>query len=617
MNLDRNSIIGFVLLIGLAIGFVFYSQHEAKKFKQIKTEAAVSEQAAQKQSNVAASKVIKDTTSTVDSTIPAAFRGEEKIFKVSNNLLTLDISNKGAYPVEASLRKYKSYNNYVNKKQEELKLFSADKNNKLVYKLPIDGHEIWTDELYFTPQERASDSLPLVMTAAIGNGKSVIVTYALSRDNYMMDVTMKLVGMESELSKLSNIPVQWSTTVNHTEKDIEGERRYAQTHFRYTDKEHDYFTFSLKPEKKLEEKPIEWIGVKAHYFNSTLVTKDKNFINVAYESSEPKEDTSFVVKNLAKLAIPVASASNDFNFNFKWFIGPNDFNTLKSFNLDMEEMIQFGFGIMSFVKYIVKWAILPLFNMLHGVVPSIGIVIILMTLIIRILLSFLTYKSQLSSAKMRVLKPEIDALKLKLGDNQQAMGMEQMKLYRSTGVNPLGGCLPMLLQMPFLLAMYYLFPAIIDLRQQKFLWAEDLSTYDNILDLGFKIPFYGDHVSLFTVLMALSSIGLALYSRQMTAGQEMSGPNGQIMKWMPFIMPLMFLGWFNNFASGLTFYYFLSNMLSLAQQYIIQKFFINEDKIHAQLKENKAKGPTTSKWQQKLEDMQKAQQDKMSRSQRR
>ncbi len=616
MNLDRNSIIGFVLLLGLAIGYVFYSQQEAKKFNEIKKEAVATEKNAQKQSNLAASKVIKDTT-TADSTTPSAFRGKEELFSVHNNLISLKVSSKGAFPVEASLLKYKSYKNYIDKKEIALKLFSENKDNKLIFKLPIEGQEIWTDELYFTPQARTADSLPLVLTANLGNGKSVIMTYALSKDNYMMDVSMKIVGMQGELTKMGNIPVQWATTINRTEKDIEGERRNAQTHFRYTDKDHDYYTFSLNPTKKLEEQPIEWMGVKAHYFNSTLVTKDKNFTKGSFESSEPKEDTSLVVKNLAKLAIPVGNISNDFDFNFKWFIGPNDYNTLKSYNLDMEEMIQFGFGIMSFVKYIVKWAILPLFNMLHGSIASVGIVIILMTLIIRILLSFLTYKSQLSSAKMRVLKPEIDALREKLGDNQQAMAMEQMKLYRTTGVNPLGGCLPMLFQMPFLLAMYYLFPAILDLRQQSFLWAEDLSTYDNILNLGFKIPFYGDHVSLFTLLMALSSIGLAFYSRQMTAGQEMSGPNGQIMKWMPFIMPIMFLGWFNNFAAGLTFYYFLSNMLSMAQQFVIQKFFIDEDKIHAKLKENKAKGPTTSKWQQKLEEMQKAQQDKLNRSQRR
>lgn len=606
--MDRNSIIGFLLLVGLAVGYIFYSQNEAEKYNQIKTEAAAKEQKAKAQSNAAASAVIQDTSSVVDSTLPAAFRGSEQIVRIANNVISLAITSKGAYPIEASLLDYKTYNDYAGKKDTAMKLFSGKGDNKLVFKIPVDGKEMWSDELNFTPQPRTADSLPLVMVAQVGQGKSVILTYSLSDNNYMMDASLKIVGMNEELGKVSTIPVLWATKAMRTEKDLASERRNAQVHYRFGDGEHDYFTFSNKPQRTLED-PLQWMAVKTHFFNSTIIAKTKNFSNGSYESLEPKEDTTLVVKNLSKLAIPV-TASNDFSFDFNWYIGPNDYNTLKSYKVDMEEMIQFGFGLFAFVKYIVKWLILPLFTMLNGFIPSVGIVIILMTLIIRIFLSFLTYKSQLSAAKMRVLKPQIDTLKEKYGHDQQAMGMEQMKLYRSAGVNPLGGCLPLLFQMPFLLSMYYFFPSALNLRQAKFLWAEDLSTFDNILNLGFNIPFYGNHVSLFTLLMTVSSLLLAIYSKQMTAGQEMSGPNAQVLKWMPFVMPIMFLGWFNNFAAGLTFYYFLSNMLSLAQQFIIQKFFINEEKILSKIKENQNKPAATSKWQQRLEEIQKQQQNR-------
>lgn len=605
--MDRNSIIGFLLLIGLAVGYIFYSQNEAEKYNQIKAASAAKEQTAKAQSNAAASAVITDTTSIVDSTLPTGLqRTAERISKVANNLVQLSVTSQGAYPVEASLVNYKTYNDYVGNKSESLKLFSGKDENKLVFKIPVDGKEIWSDELNFVAQDRSDDSQPLIMVAQLGGGKNVIITYTLSKDNYMMDASLKIVGMGDALAKTQTIPVQWATRALRTEKDLASERRNAQIHYLFEDGEHDYFTFSNEPTRTLND-PIKWMGVKTHFFNSTIVAQDKNFSNAAWESQEPEKDSSLVVKNVTKLSIPVA-ASNDFSFDFNWYIGPNDYNILKSYKIDMEEMIQFGFGLFAFVKYIVKWLIIPLFSMLNGVVGNVGIVIILMTLIIRIFLSFLTYKSQLSAAKMRVLKPQIDTLREKHGHDQQAMGMEQMKLYRSAGVNPLGGCLPLLFQMPFLLSMYYFFPAALDLRQSKFMWAEDLSTFDNILNLGFNIPMYGDHVSLFTILMTISSLLLAVYSRQMTVGQEMTGPNAQVLKWMPFVMPFMFLGWFNNFAAGLTFYYTLSNILSLAQQFIIAKFFINEEKILAKIKDNQNKPAATSKWQQKLEEIQKQQQ---------
>ena len=270
-------------------------------------------------------------------------------------------------------------------------------------------------------------------------------------------------------------------------------------------------------------------------------------------------------------------------------------------------MVPLGYGPMFFVKYINKWVIIPIFNLLSSFISNYGIIIMLLTIIIRLLLSFFTYKSYLSSAKMRVLKPEIDELRAKYGDDQQKFGMEQMKLYRSAGVNPLGGCLPTLLQLPILFAMFYFFPSSIELRQEPFLWANDLSTYDSIVSWSGNIPvitsIYGNHVSLFTLLMTASSLVLALYNRNMTA----QDPNNPMLKYLPFIFPFMLLGVFNKMAAALTFYYFFSNMISIAQQFIIQKYVIDEKAIHAKMQENKNKPATPSKWAQRLEEMQKQQ----------
>jgi YidC/Oxa1 family membrane protein insertase len=269
-------------------------------------------------------------------------------------------------------------------------------------------------------------------------------------------------------------------------------------------------------------------------------------------------------------------------------------------------MVPLGYGVMAFVKYINKWLIIPIFNTLSGLISNFGVIIMLMTIFIRLILSFFTYKSYLSAAKMRVLKPEIDELREKYKDDQQKFGMEQMKLFRSAGVNPLGGCLPTLFQMPILFAMYYFFPSSIELRQESFLWAHDLSTYDSIATLPFSIPSYGNHISLFTLLMTASSLFLALYNRNMTS----QDPNNPLMKWMPYIFPIILMGVFNQMAAALTFYYFFSNTISIAQQFIIQKYIINEEKIHRQIQENKNKPATPSKWTQRIEEMQKMQQER-------
>lgn len=609
--MDRNSIIGFVLLLLLGTGYIFWNNHQQSEYLAQKTADSVARAALMppvdtlQKTIAAAGTQNSDANPIVDSSLAPAYRGEASTVKLDNGYLNLSFNTKGGFPTRVALDSFKTYYG------DSLAFFNGD-NNKLSFNIPVDGKTIATEQLYFTPhiENLANGGKSLTMTADLGDGKKVILSYALASKSYMINTSFRLVGFQQDLASVQGIKMVWNTEALHTEKDIDMERQGRaglQVHFRYKDGEHDYFTLKRTPQKSLD-KPIEWFSVRSDFFNSTIIA-DQEMTKASFDSKEPQNDTNVIAFNSSDFTLPVM-ASSDYSFNFRWLISPNDYQLLKSYKLDLEEIIPLGFGPFFFVKYISKWFVIPLFNFLANYV-SIGLAIILMTLIIRLALSFFTYKSHLSSAKMRVLKPELDELKKRIGDNQQQMGVEQMKLYKSAGVNPLGGCLPMLLQMPFLLAMYYFIPTAIQLRQASFLWAPDLSTYDSILDLGFKIPFYGDHVSLFTLMMAATSLILAVYSKNMTGGAP--GGDSQMnamMKYMPYVMPFMFLGWFNTMAAGLTFYYTFSNLISIAQQFIIQKFIIDEKAIHAKIQEKKLKPASTSKWQQKLEEMQKMQAEK-------
>lgn len=614
--MDRKSLIGFVLMMAMAAGYFWYSSKEAKTFeaqKQYEDSIAQAQKPALQQAPAADSNT--NITATDSLILQAADSGKApgfttqkgELVKFSNGLLTVQFNTKGAAPQVIQLDSFKTYS------QKDL-VFTNDTGNIFNISLPFQGSIIQTKDLNFQSQINtvADGAQQLELKADLGSGKAIIYTYTLPKNSYMMQAQLRLVGLQSDLNGATALPLEWITKPLNTEKDIKNERNSAQVHYWLKDKdEHDYFTIKMTNTKEIGN-PLKWMTVKTHFFNSTIIA-DQQFEKGSFKG-EIGTDSSTVFSLKNQLYIPI-TASNDIAFNYKWMMGPNKYDLFKSYNLGLEEMIQYGFGIFFFVKYIVMWVVIPIFSFLEKFIGSYGLIIILLTLIIRAFLSFFSYKSYLSSAKMRALKPELDLLKEKYGDDQQKMGIEQMNLYRTAGVNPLGGCLPMLLQMPFLLSMYYFFPTAIELRQQKFLWAEDLSTYDSIFSWTGDIPlitsFYGNHVSLFTLLMGVSSLLLAMYSRNMTPTTGGNDINAKMMKWMPFVMPIMFLPWFNSFAAGLTFYYTFSNLISLAQQYIIQKFFINEqailDKIH-----QKRKAPAkTSKWQQKLEEMQKMQQDKM------
>lgn len=601
--MDRNQVTGFALIALLLVGYFFYNQHEEKIFLANKkaadsTAAAIARLHPKVDTSAATNAAAASNTGLTDSAAmaaraaqPPAYYGQAQTVTLENAKLALQFSTKGAFPVAANLKDYKTYS------QKPLFLFNGA-GNSLSAILPFDNGKS-TADLYYTPVTRteANGDKTIVFTADLGAGKQVNITYTLPANDYMMRCNLSLTGIPA-----GSLKVNWQTVGLHTEKDIVNERTGAQVYFRNKNNDYDYFTI-VKEEKTVNNAvPTSWIGFRKQYFSSVLIA-DEGFSKADMKFMIKDGDTTAVAQNLAVMELPLKPGANEQSASLKWYIGPNDYKTLKSYNIGMDDMVPLGFGVMAFVKYINKFALIPIFYFLASFISNYAIIIMLMTIFIRLILSFFTYKSYLSSAKMRVLKPELDELRAKIGDDQQKFSMEQMKLYRSAGVNPLGGCLPMLFQLPILLSMYYMFPSFIEFRQQKFLWATDLSTYDSIFNFGFSIPFYGDHISLFTLLMTASSLFLAVYNRNMTP----QDPNNPMMKYMPYIFPVILMGVFNKMAAALTFYYTFSNVLSIAQQFIIQKYFINEKAIHAQLQENKNKPPTPSKWSQRLEEMQKQQ----------
>jgi YidC/Oxa1 family membrane protein insertase len=607
--MDKNSSIGFGLLIAILIGYFTYSNYEQNKYHAQKTADSIAYAKAHPKPLVdtaklaAASQIDSLTKAKNDSMrqlLPAAFRGTAQEVILENSKLAISINTKGAFPSAARLKDFKTYS------KEDMYLFKGA-NNSMNMVLPAQNGAVATADLYFVPtlktEPNGDKSIELV--ADMGEGKKVSIVYSLPADGYMMQYNVRLSGMPA-----ATIPLTWEMKGLNTEKDVHNVRMATQIYYRYKDNEDDYFTVNEEKNKTLD-KSVHWLGYRQQYFSTALIA-DEGFNKVGIKSNTKYPDTDFVSKSTFTFDLPV-KAGTEQAFAFKWYIGPNDYKTLKAFDLHLDDMVPYGYGIFTFVKYINKWFLLPLFSFLSSTVGNLALVLILMTIVIRLALSFFTYKSYLSSAKMRVLKPELDELREQCGEDKQKFSIEQMKLYKTAGVNPLGGCLPMLFQLPILLSLYYFIPTALPLRQASFLWAQDLSTYDSIASWTTQIPIlssvYGNHISLFTLLMTASSLFLAVYNRNNTP----QDPNNPMMKWMPFIFPIFLMGFFNKMAAALTFYYFVSNMLSILQQFIIQKFFIDEQKVHAEIQANKNKPAATSKWAERIAEIQKQQANKVKK----
>jgi YidC/Oxa1 family membrane protein insertase len=601
MKLDKNSVIGFVLLALLFFGYFYFTrqgQIELEK-KQKQVQDSLAKLAPLKDTTVNIAALLPADSSKMPGVIAGQFNqngvGKEELKTIETELLKITFTNKGAQPRFVELKKYKSVDSLP------VKLVSSGF-DKITYILNTGNNTTAnSSDLFFTGGEitkNADGSQSITYLLSDSSGKSISHKFTVKPLDYMIDWVVDLSGADKLFSQ-NSLNLLWQVEARQHEMDIQSEKRETQIGLMQKGG-FDYFTMGEGLNKKFEE-GVNWIGLKQKFFISTLIAKN-GFSYADISCNVPHDSTGIVASSIANLKATFPSGTKA-TVPFQIYYGPNDFKILKGYKMDLEDMVNLGQGFYAFVKYINRWIVLPAFNFFDKMIGSYGIVIALLTIFIRLLTSPLVYTSYLSGAKMKALKPELDILKAKFKDDQQAFSMEQMKLFRSAGVNPLGGCIPALLQIPIFFALYSFFNSSIALRGEKFWWANDLSSYDTIITWNTHLPFIGNHLSLFTILAVVTSLMISLYSMSMTPDQ-----NNPVLKYMPYIFPVLLLGIFNGLPSALTWYYTVSNLITLILQFVIQNYIIDHDKILSQLEENKKKPKSKPKWQERLEQMQQTQQ---------
>ena len=599
MGMDRNTVIGFVLLGILLFAYLFISTKNSNELQRQRKLVEDSIANVTKARQLAESK--KDTAKTAAVTGPvdttgfnAAFVGAEHLVTVENELMKVVLSNKGGQPVSVELKQFKGYDS------TSVKLVDPKADNRISYMIntnpnqPADIANLFFKDGQVVKNSDGSQTISFRLPTV--EGESLVHEYTIRPGDYMVDWNV-LVNNPDKMFSQGNFNLAWHVYLGKVQKNIVNERRLSSICY-YENNEFDYI---LSKSEKTFEKPVQWISVSQQFFNRTLVAKN-SFTSGSIHLLKETADTSSTVARaevLLQAKVPSAAAVT---MPFQIYYGPNDFNILQKQAPGMGRIIDLGRGIYSFVRPVNVYVIMPVFSFFKKYIASYGLAILLLTLFIRLFTSPLVYSSYLSGAKMKALRPEIEAMKKRVGDDQQQVGIEQMKLFREAGVNPLGGCIPALLQIPIFFALYSFFNSNIALRGESFLWSHDLSSFDSVVNFGFSIPGYGDHISLFALLAVVTSFLISLYGMSMTPDQ--SNP---AMKYMPYIMPVMLLLFFNGLASALTWYYTVSNLITLILQFVIQNYIIDHEKILAKLQENRTKPKTKSKWQERLEQVQEAQ----------
>ncbi len=457
----------------------------------------------------------------------------------------------------------------------------------------------------------SSDPHNVVFALKTANGGEFRQIYALKDGEYRVDYHVELKGMAVDLGRnMTALAVNWNQSTHLQEKSVEIEQPLTTAYYHYTNDDFDQLSeTSTEVEEEKPATPLRWIALKQKFFSTAILT-DNQFSDAKIKQ-ELSKDKNGLKDFQIEFMLPVKDLNNT-AYSMKLFFGPNNYNMLKSYDNGMEKLVTLSGGLFKWfgVKAINRFLIIPVFNFLNEFNLNFGLIILIIVIIIKLILWPLNYRTFVSAAKTRILKPEVDALRAKFKDDQAKLGMEQMRLNRKAGVNPLAGCLPQLLQLPVLVAMYYFFPSSIELRQQSFLWADDLSSYDSIINFGFKIWLLGDHLSLFTLLMTITTYASIYLNRNQNPMSD--DPNMAVMKYMQYIFPIMFLGIFNNSPAALAYYYLLQNLTSIIQQWVIQKLIINEDKLRAEIQEN-MKRPEAKKtgFMARLEEAQRIQQQQI------
>ncbi len=611
---DLNSIIGFALIFGIIMWMMYNSQktaqeEQAQKIKQEKIDKA------KKAKEVSTKQVLQTVVDTTVSdtaklqklssalgsfaysaTLPSA---KESFTTIENELVTLKIANKGGYIAEAVLKNYKKFEKNSGQLVELIKNNNANFNLELQTK---DNRVLNTKDLFFEPTltKNGNDQI-LSMKLKSGVNEFLEYKYVLKANNYMLDFDVRSQGLSKVLNTSKTADLQWDLKTYRNEKSVSYENQYTEMYFE-NDEKVDYAGRGKQEDETLEK--ATFIAYKQHFFSSILLSQTP-IENVKVSSTDLVNDAKIdtVFTKQFKTTLPLAFKNGELDYKMNWYYGPTDYKLLNKYDKNIEDIVPLGWGIFGWIN---KLIFIPLFGFLSSFM-GLGIAIILFTIIIKIAMSPITFKSFLSQAKMKVLRPEITELGEKFAKDPMKKQQETMKLYNKAGVNPMAGCIPALIQLPFMYASFQFFPSAIELRQKGFLWAEDLSSFDQIFKLPFNIPLYGDHVSLFPILAA---IAIFFYMKMTSGDQAMAQPPqegmpdmGKIMKIMIYLSPIMMLIFFNSYGSGLSLYNFISNLITIGIMLVIKKYFIDSDKIHAKIQENKTKPKTESKFQKKMREM--------------
>ena len=615
-KLDINSIIGFILIAGILMYMLWQNQptpeeiveQEKAKQEQIEAEEKAKEKAAETFvttpedfSTISSSDSLqlanlknKIGAFAYSSSLSSATQGETII---ENEVLYLKVNNKGGYLTEVRLKKFKDH--------DSVPIYLIKDRNS-IFNITFgttDNRTLKTQDLYFQPTlTKNGDNQILSMKLKVSETQFLEYRYELKPNDYMLGFSVMSQGLNTIINSSQQVIFDWQLKGLRHDKSISYENRYTRLTY-----QHDggkISKLSQMGDDEETEVDVDWMSFRQHFFSSILVT-DKPFKTVALKSQNlvlDEEVDSLFTKSYA-ISIPLELNGGELNESLGMYYGPTDSKILKHYDKNLEESIPFGWGIFGWIN---KSLFVPLFAFLSGFLPY-GMAIIVMTILIKLLMSFVQYKQFLSQAKMKILKPELEAIKVKYKNNKMKAQQETMALQNKAGASPMAGCLPALVQLPVFYALFMFFPTAFDLRQKSFLWADDLSSYDTIAELPFRIPMYGDHVSLFPIL---ASIAIFFYMKMTTGQQVASTPTqegmpdmAKMMKYMIYFSPIMMLFFFNNYASGLSLYYFISNLISIGIMIVIKNYILDEDKIHAQIQENKKKPKKQSKFQRKMQEM--------------
>ncbi len=619
----KNTIIGFVLIGVIMFGFTWYQSRQYKKQMEYQAQLdsvaraeRLEAMALDSLNRIASGDTLGTTTVTLstkpalkpfkDGNLTRAREAESSLLTLANDKLEIVFTTKGAQPYSVKLA------DYVKSDSTELYLVPPQASDLNVNVFA--GESVDTREFVFDVAEVTDSSV--VMRLPFEQGGYIQQKYVLSQGSYMVHNELSFVGMDAVIpNRVSSVDLNWKTVVPRLEKGYKNEKQYSKIDYYVPDEKSPEEMGKGKNESKRLDAKFEWVAFQQQFFSSILTAPqgfESGEFGVEYFPEDDPERNLMACSAHARAGIDMMQGG-DKVIPFDFYFGPNHFKTLKSYDRKYEKIIPLGGWL---VGWISRFIIIPCFDFLGRFISNYGLIILIMTILLKIVISPLTIKSYMSTAKMSALKPEMDKINEKYPKQEDAMKKQQatMELYQRAGVKPLGGCLPMLLQFPILWAMFRFFPASIELRQKSFLWADDLSAYDSILDFGFNIPLFGDHLSLFALLMAAS---MFVYSK-MNSSQMSNDPQMAGMKFMSvWLMPIMMLFICNNLSSGLSYYYFISNLLTMLQTFIIKKWFVKPEKILAQVEASKGKPLPKSKWQQRLEAAQKMQQEQMKQQKKR